>query len=185
MINVKEINNINLMEERRKKMTGDKTLKNLADAFAGESQANRKYLAFARKADLDGYPQIAKLFRAAAGAETVHALNHLKAMDGIKSTEENLKAAVSGETFEFKEMYPRMIEEAKSENAEKARESFVFANKVEQVHAELYKKYLDNIGNNEDTPIFVCQVCGNTVEGAAPDRCPICGNPKEMFKEIK
>jgi rubrerythrin len=167
-----------------KKMTGNKTLKNLAEAFAGESQANRKYLAFARKADRDGYAQIARLFRAAAGAETVHALNHLKAMDGIKSTEDNLKAAVEGETFEFRDMYPKMIEEAKSENSEEAKISFTYANMVEQVHAGLYKKYLDNIGNNPDTPIFVCQVCGNTVEGAAPDTCPICGNPKEMFKEI-
>ncbi|HJX01672.1 MAG TPA: rubrerythrin family protein [Candidatus Humimicrobiaceae bacterium] len=167
-----------------KKMTGNKTLKNLAEAFAGESQANRKYLAFARKADRDGYAQIARLFRAAAGAETVHALNHLKAMDGIKSTEDNLKAAVEGETFEFRDMYPKMIEEAKSENSGEAKISFTYANKVEQVHAGLYKKYLDSIGNNPDTPIFVCQVCGNTVEGAAPDVCPICGNPKEMFKEI-
>ncbi|MFA5015296.1 MAG: rubrerythrin family protein [Actinomycetota bacterium] len=165
-------------------MIGDKTLKNLADAFAGESQANRKYLAFARKADRDGFPQIARLFRAGAGAETVHALNHLKAMDGIKSTEENLKAAIGGETYEFNDMYPKMIEEAKNENSEEAKISFTYANKVEQVHAELYKKYLDNIGNNPGTPIFVCQVCGNTVEGAAPDKCPICGNPKEMFKEI-
>jgi rubrerythrin len=167
-----------------KKMIGNKTLKNLAEAFAGESQANRKYLAFARKADRDGFAQIARLFRAAAGAETVHALNHLKAMDGIKSTEENLKAAIDGETFEFRNMYPKMIEEAKNENSEEAKISFTYANKVEQVHAELYKKYLGSIGNNPDTPIFVCQVCGNTVEGEAPDACPICGNPKEMFKEI-
>jgi len=166
-------------------MVGDKTLKNLADAFAGESQANRKYLAFAKKADEDGYSQTARLFRAAAEAETVHALNHLKAMDGIKSTEENLKAAISGETFEFKDMYPKMIEEAKDENAEEGKISFIYANKVEQIHADLYKKYLDSLGNNEGTPIFVCQVCGNTVEGSAPDRCPICGNPREMFKEIK
>ncbi len=166
-------------------MTGDKTLKNLADAFAGESQANRKYLAFARKADRDGYPWIARLFRAAAEAETVHALNHLKAMDGIKSTEENLKAAINGETYEFSNMYPKMIEEAKNENSEEAKISFTYANKVEQVHAGLYKKYLGSMGNNPDTPIFVCQVCGNTVEGAAPDKCPICGNPKEMFKEIE
>ncbi|HJX02133.1 MAG TPA: rubrerythrin family protein [Candidatus Humimicrobiaceae bacterium] len=166
-------------------MIGDKTLRNLADAFAGESQANRKYLAFAKKADEDGYSQTARLFRAAAEAETVHALNHLKAMDGIKSTEENLKAAISGETFEFMDMYPKMIEEAKDENAEEAKLSFIYANKVEQVHADLYGKYLGSLGNNENTPIFVCQVCGNTVEGNVPDRCPICGNPREMFKEIK
>ena len=164
---------------------GDKTLKNLADAFAGESQANRKYLAFAKKASQNGYPQEAKLFKAAADAETVHAHNHLKAMSGVKSTEENLKEAVGGETFEFESMYPGMIEDAESENEDEAKRSFVFANKVEQIHAELYKKYLDNLGNNPNTAIFVCQVCGNTVEGNAPDKCPICGNPKEMFKEIK
>ncbi len=164
---------------------GDKTLKDLADAFAGESQANRKYLAFAKKANQDGYSQEAKLFKAAADAETVHAHNHLKAMGGVKSTEENLKEAVGGETYEFEKMYPGMIEDAKNENEDEARMSFVFANKVEKIHAELYKKYLDNLGNNPDTAIFVCQVCGNTVEGAAPDKCPVCGNPKEMFKEIK
>jgi len=166
-------------------MTHHKTEKNLAEAFAGESQANRKYLAFAIKADEEGYPQAAKLFRAAADAETVHAHNHLRVMDGIKSTKENLKAAVEGETFEFKNMYPNMIEEAKEENQNKAKISFNFANKVEAVHAGLYQRYLDDLGNNEDTPIFVCQVCGNTVEGAAQDKCSVCGNPKEMFNKIK
>ncbi len=166
-------------------MTHHRTEKNLAEAFAGESQANRKYLAFAKKADEEGYSRAARLFRAAADAETVHAHNHLRAMDGIKSTRENLKAAVDGETFEFKEMYPKMIEEAKEENQSEARISFNYANKVEAVHADLYQKYLDDLGNNENTPIFVCQVCGNTVEGTAPDKCPVCGNPKEIFNEIK
>ncbi len=164
---------------------GNKTSKNLEDAFAGESQANRKYLAFAKKARQDGYFQEARLFEAAADAETVHAHNHLKAMGGVKSTEENLKEAVGGETFEFEKMYPGMIEDAKNENEDEAKMSFIFANKVEKIHAELYKKYLDNLGENPDTPIFVCQVCGNTVEGEAPDKCPICGNPREMFKEIR
>jgi len=166
-------------------MSHHKTVKNLAEAFAGESQANRKYLAFAKKADEEGYPQAAKLFRAAADAETVHAHNHLKAMKGINSTKENLEAAVTGETFEFKDMYPKMIEEASEESQDKARLSFNYANQVEAVHAGLYQNYLDSLGNNAGTPIFVCQVCGNTVEGAAPDKCPICGNPKEMFNEIK
>ena len=166
-------------------MSHHKTVKNLAEAFAGESQANRKYLAFAKKADEEGYPQAAKLFRAAADAETVHAHNHLKAMKGINSTKENLEAAVSGETFEFKDMYPKMIEEASEESQDEARLSFNYANQVEAVHAGLYQNYLDSLGNNAGTPIFVCQVCGNTVEGAAPDKCPICGNPKEMFNEIK
>ena len=166
-------------------MTHHRTEKNLAEAFAGESQANRKYLAFAKKADEEGYPRTARLFRAAADAETVHAHNHLRAMGGIKSTKENLEAAVDGETFEFKEMYPEMIEEAKEENQSEARISFNYANKVEAVHAGLYQSYLDDLGNNEDTPIFVCQVCGNTVEGAAPDKCSVCGNPKEIYNEIK
>jgi rubrerythrin len=166
-------------------MSHHKTEKNLAEAFAGESQANRKYLAFAKKADEEGYPQAAKLFRAAADAETVHAHNHLRAMKGINSTKENLEAAVSGETFEFKDMYPKMIEEASAEDQSEARLSFNFANKVEAIHADLYQNYLDSLGNNADTPIFVCQVCGNTVEGAAPDKCSICGNPKEMFNEIE
>jgi len=166
-------------------MSHHKTEKNLAEAFAGESQANRKYLAFAKKADEEGYPQAAKLFRAAADAETVHAHNHLRAMKGINSTKENLAAAVSGETFEFKDMYPKMIEEASAEDQSEARLSFNFANKVEAIHADLYQNYLDSLGNNADTPIFVCQVCGNTVEGAAPDKCSVCGNPKEMFNEIE
>ena len=166
-------------------MSHHNTQKNLAEAFAGESQANRKYLAFAKKADEEGYPQAAKLFRAAADAETVHAHSHLRAMKGINSTKENLEAAVSGETFEFKDMYPKMIEEASAEDQSEARLSFNFANKVETVHAGLYQNYLDNLGNNADTPIFVCQVCGNTVEGAAQDKCSVCGNPKEMFNEIK
>ena len=166
-------------------MTHHKTSKDLADSFAGESQANRKYLAFAKKADEDGYQQAAKLFRAAADAETIHAHNHLRAMKGINSTEENLKEAIGGETFEFRDMYPKMIVDAKEENADEARRSFTYANKVEEIHAALYQKYLDNLGNNTGTAIFVCQVCGNTVEGAPPEKCPICGNPKEIFNEIK
>lgn len=166
-------------------MSHHKTEKNLAEAFAGESQANRKYLAFAKKADEEGYSQAAKLFRAAADAETIHAHNHLKVMDGIKTTRENLEAAVEGETFEYKNMYPKMIEEAVEENQNEAKASFNYANKVEVVHAGLYQKCLDNLGSNEDKPIFVCQVCGNTVEGTAPEKCPVCGNPKEIFNEIE
>lgn len=166
-------------------MAEDKTIRNLLDAFAGESQANKKYVAFAEKAEQEGYHQVAKLFRAAAEAETVHALNHLNAMDGVKSTSQNLKEAINGETFEFEKMYPEMIEDARNENKNEAKISFTYANKVEKIHAGLYKKYLENIENNPDTPIFVCGVCGNTVEGEAPEKCPVCGNPKEVFKEIK
>lgn len=161
-----------------------KTEKNLADAFAGESQANRKYLAFAKKAEEEGYKQIAKLFRAAAEAETVHALNHLRELDGIKSTRENLEVAIGGESYEFQKMYPQMIEDAKAERNDAALRSFIYANEVEKIHAELYRKALENIGKNPVVDYYVCQVCGNTVEGEAPDECPICGAKKQAFKRI-
>ncbi len=161
-----------------------RTEKNLQEAFAGESQANRKYLAFAKKAEEEGYPQVAKLFRAAAEAETVHAHNHLRVLGGIKSTKENLEAAISGESYEFQNMYPQMIEDAEAEGNDEARRTFVFANEVEKIHAELYRKALENLGKNEEVDYYVCQVCGNTVEGSAPDTCPICGAKKEMFKKI-
>ncbi len=159
-------------------------MENLEGAFTGESMANRKYLAFAKKANDDGFPQIAKLFRAAAAAETVHAHNHLGVMGSIKSTEENLKEAIDGETFEFTEMYPGFIEKAKEEGNNKAAWSFKVANDVEAIHAELYKKALDNIGDNEAVEYYVCEVCGNTVEGNAPDVCPICGAPAAKFDKI-
>ncbi|NPV59242.1 MAG: rubrerythrin family protein [Actinobacteria bacterium] len=160
------------------------TMDNLKEAFAGESQANRKYLAFAAKADEEGYAQVARLFRAAADAETVHAHAHLRVMGGIGSTADNLKQAIEGETAEFKAMYPKMMEEAKAEGNDPAYISFANANAVEEIHAGLYQKALDNLGNNEETVYYVCQVCGNTVEGEAPDKCPICGAPKKMFKLI-
>jgi rubrerythrin len=160
------------------------TMDNLKEAFAGESQANRKYLAFARKADDEGYAQVARLFRAAADAETVHAHAHLRVMKGIGSTQENLDHAIEGETEEFKSMYPRMMEEAKSEGNDAAYQSFAYANAVEEIHAGLYKKALDNLGKNEETDYYVCQGCGNTVEGEPPEKCPICGAPRKMFKKI-
>ena len=160
------------------------TLDNLKEAFAGESQANRKYLAFAKKADEEGYAQVARLFRAAADAETVHAHAHLRVMGGIGSTEENLRQAIEGETEEFRSMYPRMMEEAKAEGDDAAYMSFANANAVEEIHAGLYRKALENLGRNEEVDYYVCQVCGNTVEGEAPDKCPICGAPKKMFKKI-
>ncbi len=160
------------------------TEKNLLEAFAGESQANRKYLAFAKKAEEEGYRQIAKLFRAAAEAETVHALNHLRELGGIKSTKENLEAAINGESYEFQKMYPEFIEEAKREGKDSALRSFNFANEVEKIHAELYKKALENLGRSPVVDYYVCQVCGNTVEGTPPDECPICGAKKEAFKKI-
>ncbi len=162
-----------------------RTEKNLEEAFAGESQANRKYLAFAKQADKEGYPQIARLFRAAAEAETVHAHAHLKALGGINSTVENLKTAISGETHEFKSMYPGMIEDAKKEGNKDAEKSFVYANQVEEVHAGLYKKALENINKPPDVDCYyVCPVCGYTSENEAPDTCPVCGAKKKAFLRI-
>ncbi len=161
-----------------------KSINNLMEAFAGESQANRKYLAFALQAEKEGYPQVAKLFRAAAEAETVHALSHLRVAGGIKDTRENLKEAISGETHEFTEMYPKMIEEAKAEGDTKAERTFTYANEVEKIHARLFKEALENLDNLENKDYFVCKVCGYTCEGEAPDKCPICGAVKKMFKKV-
>jgi rubrerythrin len=164
-----------------------KTDENLKAAFAGESQANRMYLAFAKKADEEGFPQIAKLFRAAAEAETIHAHNHLRVMGQVKSTQENLSTAVSGETYEFKSMYPQFIDDAKKEDNKKALQSFDWANKVEQVHAELYQKAINTLKTSKDLPaaeIYVCPICGDTFVGDAPDRCPVCGVPKAKFTKI-
>ena len=158
---------------------------NLKDAFAGESQANRKYLAFAKQADRDGHPQVAKLFRAAAEAETVHAHAHLRAMGGIGTTQENLKEAVSGETYEFKSMYPGMIEAAKAEGNMAAERSFVYANAVEQIHAQLYQNALDNMDSLEAADYFVCSVCGYTCENEPPDECPVCNSKAKAFFKVE
>ncbi|MHC4778538.1 MAG: rubrerythrin family protein [Planctomycetota bacterium] len=162
-------------------LSGSNTEKNLKEAFAGESQANRKYLAFAKKADQEGHGAVANLFRAAAAAETVHAHAHLRAMKGVGATEENLKEAIGGETHEFKSMYPPMLETAKEEELKAAEKSFEFALAVEKVHAALYQKALDLLGKNEDTTYYVCSICGNTVEGEPQGSCPICGAAKEAF----
>ena len=162
-----------------------KAEESLKEAFAGESQANRKYLAFAAKADQETYPQVARLFRAAAEAETVHAHNHLRALKGIRTTKENLQEAIGGETHEFKKMYPGMIEIAKAEGHKDAQRSFEYANAVEKIHAELYQKLFDNLGAmGHNYPYYVCPVCGNTVENAAPGTCPICGTKGASFKRI-
>jgi rubrerythrin len=163
-----------------------KTEKFLKEAFAGESQANRKYLAFATKADEEGFPQVARLFRAAAEAETVHAHNHLRALNGIHSTKENLQTAISGETHEFKKMYPEMIEGAKAEGQKIAERSFNYANQVEKAHAQLYQKLLDNLGKSQENySYYVCPVCGYTAEKEPPGNCPVCGTKGEMFKKIE
>ncbi len=162
-------------------------MENLQEAFAGESQANRKYLAFAKKADEDGLPQIAKLFRAAAEAETVHAHAHLRVMGGIKSTLENLEEAIAGEGHEFMEMYPEFLEEARKEGVKPAEFSFKNALAVEEIHHGLYSKALEAAktgGDLPSAPIFVCPVCGNTVEGAPPETCPVCNVPGSRFGEI-
>jgi rubrerythrin len=163
------------------------TMDNLAKAFAGESQANRKYLAFAKKAEEDGKPQVAKLFRAAAEAETIHAHAHLRVMGGIKSTAENLEAAISGEGEEFQDMYPAMLAEAQAEGNKPAEFSFKNALAVEEIHHGLYSKALEAVKGGKDLPagkIYVCPVCGNTVEGEAPDTCPVCGVAGDKFREI-
>jgi rubrerythrin len=158
-----------------------KTEQHLKDAFAGESQANRKYLAYAKKAEQEGYKQAARLFRAAAAAETIHAHNHLRELGVVKSTRENLMDAVNGESYEFQKMYPQMIVDAKAEGKDGALKSFNYANEVEKVHAALYKKVLDSLGRNVDTDYYVCSVCGYTAEGSAPDVCPVCGSKKQAF----
>jgi rubrerythrin len=162
------------------------TSENLQEAFAGESQANRKYLAFAKKAEQDGFDQVAKLFRAAAAAETVHAHAHFRVMGGVKGTEENLKAAIEGEGFEFQQMYPKFLSEAEAEGNKPAAVSFKNALAVEEIHHVLYTKALGAVKSGSDLPetkIFVCSICGNTVEGSAPDKCPVCGASREQFKE--
>jgi rubrerythrin len=163
------------------------TQENLQEAFAGESQANRTYLAFAKKAEADGRPQIAKLFRAAAAAETVHAHAHLRVMGGVKDTKENLQAAIDGEGHEFKEMYPEFVKEAEGEGNKAAVISFRNAMAVEEIHYNLYGQALEAAKAGRDLPeasIHVCEICGNTVIGGVPDKCPICGAPAGKFEEV-
>ena len=161
---------------------------NLKAAFAGESQANRRYLFSAEKADQEGHPQIARLFRAVAEAETVHAHSHFRTLGEIKSTDENLQAAIGGEHFEFTKMYPEFIEQAKADGNKKAEVTFDFANQVEKIHHGLYEKARQSLADwekLEDKAYAVCQVCGYTVAGEAPDQCPICRAPKTRFKVVE
>jgi len=164
------------------------TKDNIMAAFAGESQANRKYLFFANKAEEEGHKQVARLFRAAADAETIHARNHFKVAGEVKSTKENLQAAISGEDYEFNVMYPGFIKQAEAEKAADAKESFNLANQVEKIHHGLFSDFFSKVKNGEtikEQPIYVCQYCGNTIEGEAPDKCPVCGRPKKIFKLIE
>jgi rubrerythrin len=163
------------------------TKENVLAAFAGESQANRKYLAFAKKAEADGFKQVAKLFRAAAEAETVHAHAHLRVINGVKTTKENLAEAVAGESHEFTAMYPEFIKTAQSEGNKQAEISFKNAMAVEKIHHGFYSEALSAVESLKDIPgndIYVCPVCGNTVIGSAPDKCPICGVPRDKFMKI-
>jgi rubrerythrin len=161
------------------------TEKYLKEAFAGESQANRTYTAFASKADKEGYPHAARLFRAAAKAEEIHASNHLRALKAVKSTKENIQAALSGENHEWQEMYPGMIETAKAEGNKDAEMSFHYANEVEKVHSKLYQKLLDSLGSSEACPYYVCPYCGNTIEKEAPAACQVCGAKGALFLKIE
>ncbi len=166
-----------------------KTEDNLQAAFAGESQANRKYLAYADKAEKDGFPQVAKAFRAAAAAETVHAHNHLRALGKIKSTLENVKDAIEGEHYEFTQMYPEFLDDAKEEEHKQAIRTFDYANEVEKVHHKLYNKALEAVKDGEDLEkqeMWVCSVCGYTHEGdEPPDNCPVCKANKKVFNKIE
>ncbi len=157
------------------------TEENLQTAFAGESQANRKYLAFAKQADKEGFAQVARLFRAAAAAETIHAHAHLRAMQGVGTTADNLKAAVAGETYEFEKMYPEMIRQAEADGHKAALRSFSYANEVEKIHAALYRQALDSLGGKEEYDYYVCSVCGHTHEKEAPEKCPVCGAKRGAF----
>jgi rubrerythrin len=162
------------------------TNENLAVAFAGESQANRKYTAFARQAEKDGLPQIAKLFRAAAEAETLHALGHFANMGGVGSTLQNLEAAVAGETYEFSTMYPPMVEQAKAEG-HKAKTMLGFANEAEKVHARLFQQALDAMKSGKDLSqmdVYLCPFCGDLEFGLPTEKCPICGAPAAKYQKV-
>jgi rubrerythrin len=156
---------------------------NLKDAFAGESQANRKYLAFARKAEQEGFSNVARLFRTAAEAETIHALGHLNAMAGVGSTADNLRAAVAGETYEHTEMYPAMLQQAIADD-HRAKRMFGYAMKAEAVHAKLYQMALEAVSQGKDlaeTKFYLCPVCGHIELGTPPATCPICGTKADKF----
>jgi rubrerythrin len=162
------------------------TKDNLREAFAGESQANQKYKAFAKKAEQDGFSNVARLFRTTAEAERIHAEGHLKSLAEIGSTAENLKAAIAGETYEHTSMYPPMLEQAEAE-AHRAKLMFGYAVKAEAVHAELYKRALEAVEQNKDVAearFYLCPVCGYIEFGVPPENCPICGTPGARFAEV-
>lgn len=162
------------------------TTENLNTAFTGESQANQKYRAFAKKADVEGFVNIAKLFRTTAEAERIHAEGHLKALELVGSTVDNLGDAISGETYEFEDMYPPMTKQAEAEN-HSAKRMFKFAEEAEKVHAELYIKALEAAKNGKDLDVsdfYLCPVCGYIELGKAPEKCPICGAFAKAFEQL-
>ena len=162
------------------------TKENLKEAFAGESQANQKYLAFAKEAESKGFANIAKLFRTTAQAERIHAEGHFEALGGVGSTAENLEAAIGGETFEHTEMYPPMLEQAEADK-HPAKRMFTYALKAEQVHAELYKKALEAVRNGQDiavTEVWLCPFCGHIELGNPPENCPICGAKASQYVQV-
>lgn len=162
-----------------------KTLENLAEAFAGEAQAHNKYLAYAKKAQAEGFAQVARLFRAAAQAELVHAQNHFRAMEGIKSTAENLEDAIAGESHEIVSMYPPFIAAAQEEEMKRAITTFEWAWAVEKEHEALYREALECLGKEDDDyDYYICPFCGHTHPRSAPDRCPVCGAPGSKFEKV-
>jgi rubrerythrin len=174
--------------EKRRLSMSDLSVKNMKEAFAGESQANRRYLAFAKKAEDDGFPNVARLFRAVAESETIHAMNHLKAMKSIKSTAENLESSLKGETDEFTAMYPMFIDQAKRDANNDALRTFFWANEAEKTHGEFYERALESVKKGKDLGIkdlYICSVCGYTIEGEPPAKCPNCGEGKEKFVLMK
>lgn len=166
--------------KEEKKLNENKTIDNLMEAFAGESQANRKYLAYSKKAEKEGKINAAKLFKAASDAETLHALKHFEVAGKVASTADNLKDAVAGETHEYKDMYPDFVKTAETEGNKAALNSFTFAMKAEEVHAKLYQEALENLDQAEEVFYYLCPVCGN-IEKARPDKCSICGVSGEKF----
>ena len=161
-------------------MNENKTQANLMDAFAGESQANRKYLAYAKKAEKDGKLNAAKLFKAASDAETIHALKHFEVAGNVSTTVDNLQDGIAGETHEYQEMYPEFVKTAGAEGNKAAILSFTYAMKAEEVHAKLYRDALENLEQTEEVFYYLCPVCGN-IEKIRPDKCSICGVSGDKF----
>ncbi|MBN2483495.1 MAG: rubrerythrin family protein [Candidatus Omnitrophica bacterium] len=165
----------------------DMTRQNIQTAFAGESQAHMKYLIFAEKAEQEGRPNIARLFRAIAYAEKVHAKNHLKVLDGIHDTCANLDVAIGGETFEVNEMYPAYLKEAQAQGEKGAEQSTHYALEAEKIHAEMYSQAKKAALTGKDIQlkeVYICPVCGYTHEGEPEDFCPVCGAKKSIFKKF-